>query len=212
VWIVLFQIIIIIFLCTILKNIHTKLILKKLIPLIPLIAFIIVINFMHGGGNIFFNIGPFYFIKQGLLRGIIYSGIVIELFSMSNILTEAFNERQTVAVIKGLKIWKRRNTIERNRIDFLIIIMYVLSFFKISYKNVPILLGKGVKINKKKLNDKLVYFLESSLKELQRRMDYIKDIDLPSIKFKLSDGFFILFQLLIIFIAIIFNNKVNFNI
>ncbi|RLD40358.1 MAG: hypothetical protein DRI88_13705, partial [Bacteroidetes bacterium] len=91
-----------------------------------------VINFMHGSGKILFNIGPFYFIMQGLKRGVYYSGIVIELYIMSFLLTEGFDEKQTISALKSLKFWRKDLFGKKEKIDFILLIFYVFKLFKIS--------------------------------------------------------------------------------
>lgn len=174
--------------------------------------FIIVINFMHGSGKILFNIGPFYFIVQGLKRGVYYSGIVLELFIMSFLLTEGFDEMQTISALRSLKFWRKDLFGKKEKIDFIFLIFYVFKLFKISYANMKIFF-KGRKSNyQEKLKRRIVRFLVNSLKESQKEINRIKDINIPKVNLHRYDMLIITLQFIVVISPLIFSSEELFTI
>ena len=164
---------------------------------------------MHGGGKIIFKIGPFYFIKQGLIRGIVYAGIVLELFFMSFLLTEGFSELEDIATLRNFKIKKEKKSENGDRIDIIMLIFYVLKLFKISYVNVSVFFGKKNGNIKKGLKERVINFLVNSLKESQKEINIVKNVNIPKVKFKFTDALFISFQIIIILVAFILKNRLS---
>jgi len=160
-----------------------KYILKRSIALIPLLLFITIVNIMHGSGKILFSIGPFYFIKQGLIKGVFYSVLVLDLFLMSYILTEGFDEIITIAVLKSFRLFKNKEDRKKSdEIDFFILIYYVLKLFKICYSNIPIFFKIIKKKVKETFKNRFILFFEDSLKKSQEEIRIVKEVNMPKVK------------------------------
>jgi energy-coupling factor transporter transmembrane protein EcfT len=71
----------------------------RFLPLLPLLLFIFVFNSFRGGGEILFRAGPLIIMQQGVGRGLYYALFVMELFTMSTILTRSFTEHDLVSAL-----------------------------------------------------------------------------------------------------------------
>jgi hypothetical protein len=117
----------------------------RVLPLIPLLLFIVVVNSFRGGGEILYRAGPFIVMKQGVLRGLFYGVFVTELFVMSSMLTRSFAEEQLVSVFHTLGGPWSRKTVQRHshQLSFTMMLFSILRAFHGAYANLHIFFKKN---------------------------------------------------------------------
>jgi len=145
------------------KNFH----MQQILSILPILFFIFAVNSFRGGGEIIFRWGPFILIKQGMMRGLYYGGVIVELFIMSKLLTGSFNEKEIISMLFTLdRVWVRifsffkskvsryrENNIEE-RVNFTFVLYYVLLIFNISYSE----LGVFFKKSNLPVKERIIYF------------------------------------------------------
>ncbi len=163
---------------------------RKIFAIVPLVLFIIITNFMRGSGEIIFKIGPFFFIKQGLYRGIYFSLFLIELFLFSNVLTAKYGEMGLVLSVKSLTRFNGIN-------NFFVMVFYVIQIFKVSYKNLNTFFNfkSSRPVDRTHFKERIIRYFYESHDELRRYYNRLSICNNEESKasFSIQDMFYILF-------------------
>ena len=129
---------------------------KELLPILPVLLFVFILNCFRGGGEVILRYGPILFLKQGMLRGFFYSAVIIELFYMSRLLTKVFSPEVLLGTLSSLDTFVSRIFKPRNK-SFFVIIYHVLGIFSLIYTELKIFF-RGKKMG---IKQKTVYFFQS---------------------------------------------------
>jgi uncharacterized membrane protein len=140
---------------------YDKRTLKFLIPLTPVILFILIMNGFRGGGEILFRAGPLVIVKRGLLRGAYYSVFVVELFFMSRVLTGSFSSEEFISALYTIdRVFSRilrKKRFEKHNPGFFSVLYYVIVLFRNSYSELSVLFK-----NQSPLKDRIILFFRKS--------------------------------------------------
>ncbi len=134
-----------------------------LVPLIPIILFILILNSFRGGGEILLRAGPLLLMKQGIIRGAYYSIFIIELFFMSRALTDSFSGEDFISTLYTIDtvvfhlFRKKPDTEGKSENGILRVLFYIMRIFYNSYSQVAIFFKKGPS-----LKDKTVLFFREA--------------------------------------------------
>jgi hypothetical protein len=110
---------------------------KELLPIVPVVGFVFVLNCFRGGGQVMLRWGPVLLIKQGMFRGLYYSGVIIELFLMSRALSRAFSSGQLLSSLSFIDAVFPK--FGKNGASRLILVLYhVLGIFSHVYAEMKI--------------------------------------------------------------------------
>ena len=115
---------------------------RELIPLFPLLLFVFGLNAVRGGGEVIVHYGPFIVLKQGLVRGAFFTGVIVEIFLTSKILTAGFSPKELFSTLYTIdrtlsSVRSSRVRKERQRRGFFLVLYYVLQIFKHLYAEIP---------------------------------------------------------------------------
>jgi energy-coupling factor transporter transmembrane protein EcfT len=112
----------------------------QMLHLLPIILFICLLNAMKGGGEALLRVGPFLVTRQGLMRGAYLAVFILELYFMSRILTDAYEQRillQALSTIDGkLHRGKKHG-------ELMVLLYYIVRIFKNSYGELRVLFRRG---------------------------------------------------------------------
>ncbi len=134
-----------------------------LVPLIPIILFILILNSFRGGGEILLRAGPFLLMKQGIIRGAYYSVFIVELFFMSRALTDSFSSNEFISTLYTIdtvvfRLFRKKQDDDRNYENRIItVLFYIMRIFYNSYSQIAIFFKKGAS-----LKDKTVLFFKEA--------------------------------------------------
>jgi len=117
-------------------------------PLFPLLLFVFGLNAVRGGGEVIIHYGPLIVLRQGLARGVFFTGVIVEMFLTSKILTAGFSPEELFSALYTLDsslssvnyLFKRKdarrgkNSLRKN---FFLILYHVLQIFKYLYAEIP---------------------------------------------------------------------------
>jgi energy-coupling factor transporter transmembrane protein EcfT len=120
----------------------------ELIPLFPLLLFVFGLNAVRGGGEVIVHYGPLIILKQGLVRGVFFTGVIMEMFLASKVLTAGFSPEELFSALYTLdgslssvgNLFTRQDTGKGkngSRQYFFLVLYYVLQIFKYIYAEIP---------------------------------------------------------------------------
>lgn len=118
----------------------------RFLPLLPLLLFIFVFNSFRGGGEILFRAGPLIIMQQGVGRGLYYALFVMELFTMSTILTRSFTEHDLGSALYTInRLFSRGKGAQdpARTGGFALMLFYILRIFHGAYTEIGIFFKKG---------------------------------------------------------------------
>lgn len=157
---------------------------KEITPIYPIILFVFSLNCFRGSGEIVFHYGPIIILKQGIVRGVYFSLVILEIFFISKLLTRGFPLQQLLSMLYSIdivikKIMNRQTDMRRkkphssfSRINIFQLFFYVLNIFQIAYSELKIFF----KVKEKGYRNKIVQFFNSvfwrSLKDYENKDDY----------------------------------------
>ncbi|MGQ9615173.1 MAG: hypothetical protein ACUVWJ_02095 [Spirochaetota bacterium] len=159
-------------------KIHIKIRFYHFIAILPVLIFILIVNSLHGGGEILLRFGPLFILKQGVLKGIFYTIFILELFFMSRVLTSGFTQEEllssfyTIDRFLGKVRVNGRFYPRRDNGGFMVILYYVMKLFYNSYSELkPFFTQKAVPLKQRVLFYMRRVFIRS-LEEFKGR-DYV---------------------------------------
>jgi hypothetical protein len=144
---------------------------KQLFFLFPVLLFVIIFNSFRGGGEIVFRAGPLIVMKQGILRGLFYATLIIELFFMSRALTKSFKEGELISTLYTINaVFHRRRNKEGIQItkinatpSFVLTLYHILKIFHNTYSELRIFFkGSAGSIRDKTLHFIRTVFMKSA--------------------------------------------------
>ncbi|MBN2322465.1 MAG: hypothetical protein JXQ30_01925 [Spirochaetes bacterium] len=138
---------------------------KQLAALGPVIGFVLILNFFRGTGEILLVIGPFLIVKQGILRGILYAGVIVQLWFMSKLLTIGFSERQLLKSVSSAE-----KTSEA--LGLFLMLYYILRIFHTTYGELKVFFFG----TRKRLKERTVRFLVHAFERANEEYDRIEDV------------------------------------
>jgi hypothetical protein len=145
-----------------------KIRLRELIPLLPLLLFVFGLNAVRGGGEVIVHYGPLIVLKQGLVRGVFFTGVIVEMFLTSKVLTAGFSQEELFSALYTLdrslssvgnlhtKPGKRKGK-NGSQGNFFLVLYYVLQIFKYLYAEIP----RFFRSKQLKLKKRTVQFIHS---------------------------------------------------
>jgi len=180
---------------------------KEVLPILPILLFVFIINCFRGNGEIAFRFGPFALVKQGIYKGYYYSFVIGILFFMSKILTKAFDYNENISVLYSIDrvIISRMPFIKsegsfHNR-KLLIVVYYILRIFENTYSELRIFFDES----KFSLKQKLILFIYSVFKLSENNYLEMDGLEISTIKPITGDFLYISFQLSMCILIFIFN-------
>jgi len=165
--------------------------LKTLFSLIPILFFIISVNSFRGGGEIIFEIWHFSVIKQGIYRGLYFSGVVVLLYLMSRLLVIMFDENEIVSSVIFFR--NRKKNGKSGGMRLLLIIMYVIKILKFAYEEMKVFFKK----NEGPVKKRFLEFFVNVFFRAESEYKHLEDICFVSIKSRIGDPVLILVQVAI---------------
>ncbi len=146
-----------------------------LLPLIPIILFILILNSFRGGGEILLRAGPLILMKQGMVRGAYYSLFIVELFFMSRALTDSFSHEEFISALYTIDtvvvrlIRKKKDAPGDHENGVVQVLFYIMRIFYNSYAQIKVFFKK----RSLSLRDRTVLFFREaffrSLDEFERK-------------------------------------------
>ncbi|UCB46862.1 MAG: hypothetical protein JSV25_05425 [Spirochaetota bacterium] len=136
--------------------------LKEIIPLLPILGFVLILNCFRGSGEILLRLGPLVLMKQGILRGLYYFVVISQLWLLSKVLTKGFGEE---AVLSSLHTLDRVLTKSRKRRNFVVILYYILRIFHNTYAELKIVLKHSKTASIKDFSKQQAGYSTPTLKE-----------------------------------------------
>jgi hypothetical protein len=131
--------------------------------LLPVIAFILLLNAFGGGGEVMIRLGPVIILKQGVMRGVYVSAFILELFVMSRVLTASSSRTALLSVFTRIA----------GRGGVLMVLYHILVIFKHTYSEIRVFIPRVRRHAKRRegeegdfdssrggLRDRLVLFFE----------------------------------------------------
>jgi hypothetical protein len=117
----------------------------RILPIIPLLLFILVVNAFRGGGEVLLRQGPLIIMRQGVRRGLYYVVFIVELFMMSSMLTHSFSEDQLVSAFHtmGRPFSGRIDRKARGQFNFTLMLFCILSTFHSAYSLLRVFFQKS---------------------------------------------------------------------
>jgi len=165
--------------------------LKTLFSLIPILFFFISVNSFRGGGEIIFEIWHFNVIKQGIYRGLYFSGVVVLLYLMSRLLVIMFDENEIVSSVIFFR--NRKKGCKYGGVRLLLIIMYVIKILKFAYEEMKVFFKK----NEGPVKKRFLEFFVNVFFRAESEYKHLEDICFVSIKSRIGDPVLILVQVAI---------------
>jgi hypothetical protein len=136
--------------------------LKELIPLLPILCFVLILNCFRGSGEILLKVGPFVLVRQGILRGIYYFIVIAQLWLISKVLTKGFGED---ALLSSLYTIDGVLTKSSKKRSFFVILYYILRIFHNTYAELKILLKRRNAASLKEFGEQSMRYSQHSIKE-----------------------------------------------
>jgi len=165
---------------------HIKIRLYHFIALLPVLLFILILNSLHGGGEILFRFGPLFILRQGVLKGIFYTIFILELFFMSRVFTSGFTQEELLSSLHSIDLFlgklrlKKMSSQGRNKGGFMMIIYYILKLFHNTYSELkPFFTLRAVPIKQRVLLFMRRVFVRS-VEEFEGRGEAGMEVVLPN--------------------------------
>jgi len=186
---------------------------RDIFNIFPLLFFIFVVNSFRGGGEIIVRFGILLLIKQGMVRGLYYSGIIIELFFMSRLLTGSFSEKQLISVLftvnktastlfsylfsRKKKFYERKKSLLYNlntheRINIVFVFYYVFLIFNIAYSEFNLFFKRS----KMPVKQRTILFFQRVFKKSTLEYKRIDSIDVKTVYPLYGDYLYCLVQII----------------
>jgi energy-coupling factor transporter transmembrane protein EcfT len=180
--------------------------------LVPLILFIVVTNSFRGGGEIVFRAGPFMLMKQGVLRGLYYTAIILELYVMSNFLTRSFSERILVSTFYTMGVALKRGTSKEAMktdgfaVQFALMLYYILKLFHSTYAEMKIIFNRrSYSRNNYSLRRKIILFIHTVFTKSVQEYGRAEKMNLIGVVPRTPDILFVLLQTVLLAAALVLN-------
>jgi energy-coupling factor transporter transmembrane protein EcfT len=104
---------------------------EQVAHLLPVILFVCLINALKGGGEIVAGAGPLLVTRQGIWQGAFFSMFILELYVMSRLLTDAFEQKTLLHALGTIDRALHRRT---GTGEIMVLLYHVLQVFKNFYQ------------------------------------------------------------------------------
>ncbi|HUT65521.1 MAG TPA: hypothetical protein VMZ05_05155 [Spirochaetota bacterium] len=132
-------------------------------PIIPIVCFVLILNCFRGTGEVLVKVGPFLVVRQGILRGVYYTAVIIQLWLMSKILTIGFGEKE---LLISLSSFSRKHESS----GIILALYYVLRIFHNTYREL-----KGVfKGSGKRIRERVIDFFMAAFEKSKSDFDRMR--------------------------------------
>lgn len=131
--------------------------------------------------------------KQGIIKGFYYSGVIIELFFMSKVLSEGFSSHEILGVLLffDVRLRERMKQEKRSSADdlsqFFMLLFIIPSMFKSTYNEIKVFFTK----NKKPFKEKMILFFHSAFQRSLHVYEEFDSLQIITVKPLLQDFFYI---------------------
>lgn len=188
--------------------------LRDITPILPILLFVFILNCFRGGGEIVLRWGPIIILKQGIMRGVYFSAVIMEIFIMSKLLTKGFPPDSLLSTLYTIdtvicKIFRCKNSYSLNennpfhsRKNFILILFYVLRIFRIIYTELKIFFT----IKGKSLKGKIIQFFNTVFKQSLDKYEKMKKVTVSPVKPVIHDYIYISVQVFLFSFLIILKN------
>lgn len=137
--------------------------LRQFLPIIPIVCFVLILNCFRGTGEVLVKVGPFLVVRQGILRGVYYTAVIIQLWLMSKILTIGFGEKE---LLISLSSFSRKHESS----GIILVLYYVLRIFHNTYREL-----KGVfKGSGKRIRERVIDFFMAAFEKSKSDFDRMR--------------------------------------
>jgi len=173
----------------------------RILPLIPLLLFIVAVNTFRGGGEILYRAGPFIIMKQGVGRGLYYAVFVLELVAMSTMLTRSFSEEQLVSVFRSVGRLFSRKSHEKaaDHFSFTLMLFCILRTFHAAYAELRVFFRKSPL----SFRQRTLLFVKKLFQQVMRDYEKTHGFYPETIKPRIGDMAVVICQLCILIAAIL---------
>ncbi len=180
----------------------------RFLPLLPLLLFIFVFNSFRGGGEILFRAGPLIIMRQGVGRGLYYALFIMELFTMSTILTRSFTEQDLVSTLYTINRLFSRGKSAREPArtgGFALMLFYILRIFHGAYTE----LGIFFKKSSRSFRERTLLFVHILFRQAMHDYERADAFSPEVLKPRSGDVVFVLSQILFLVSAVFFGHGVH---
>ena len=138
--------------------------LRLFLPVMPIVIFVLILNGFRGTGEVLARLGPFVIVKQGILRGVYYSAVILYLWLMSRILTIGCGEKELLLTLSSFSRNKKASGI-------ILILYYVLRIFHNTYGELKVVFRSSGKNMKERVLEFFFTAFEKSKSDFDRLPD-----------------------------------------
>ena len=178
----------------------------RILPLIPLLIFIIAVNAFRGGGEILYRAGPFIIMKQGMERGLYYAVFVLELVAMSTMLTRSFSEEQLVSAFHSIgRLFSRKSRAKADQFSFSLMLFCILRTFHAAYSELRIFFRK----NPLSFRQRTLLFVRKLFQQVMRDYEKSRGFYPETLQPRMGDMAVVICQLCILVAAILLVRRVS---
>jgi hypothetical protein len=149
---------------------------RAMLPLVPVLAFVFVVNCFRGSGEVVARVGVFILVRQGVLRGTYYACVIALLFVMSRLLAKGFSQGELFGSLYTLSRAFGKPFGGGSREDgppgetgFLVVLFCVLGMFQTAYSEMKVFFRKGERSLKRKFIAYVYAVWEKSHSEFDNR-------------------------------------------
>jgi|GEM_PF-1411692 len=179
----------------------------RVLPLLPILLFVLIVNSFRGGGEILYRAGPFIVMKQGVGRGVYYGVFILELFAMSTILTRSFSEQDLVSAFHSIgRLFSGRKAVRSpaRHFSFTLMLFFILNIFHSAYSELSIFFKKS----SFSFRERTLLFVHTLFQQAMN--DYEKaDAFFPvTLQPRSGDVVFVICQILVLVLALVFGQGV----
>jgi len=137
--------------------------LRQLLPILPIVCFVLILNCFRGTGEVLVKVGPFVVVRQGILRGVYYTAVIVQLWLMSKILTIGFGEKE---LLISLSSFSRKHESS----GIILILYYVLRIFHNTYGELKgVFKGRG-----KRIRERVIHFFMAAFEKSKGDFDRMR--------------------------------------
>jgi energy-coupling factor transporter transmembrane protein EcfT len=171
------------------------------LSLMPILLFVILFNAFRGPGSVLFRAGPILIMGQGLLRGLYFMGVVVELWFMSRLLT-SFTEEDLLCTLNSLGRLCRIRREAQDAAGFALMLYYVLKIFHSTYAELRQFLRGG-----SSLSQRTLLFINEAFLKAEEIYDRTDHTALSTRKPSLRDALYATGQLIVLLSAILLQSR-----
>jgi hypothetical protein len=162
---------------------------RQFLPILPIVGFVLVLNSFRGTGEVLLRFGPFVVVKQGILRGVYYTAIIVQLWFMSKVLTISYTEEDLMRAVSAFS----RN---RKSSGVVLILYYIFKIFHNTYSELGVVFKGGVvgKGGKKRIRERVVLFFNSAFEKSKGDFDRLSGYTPAQMGSTAADFFYMSFE------------------